>query len=112
MAAFADYSADPNCRPGQKQFVDLSAVTEILRDYTKIMEMQAIKTDVFMGGDAQPIIIYYAPTQISQNLAGIILRSWESFSAVVPVVVETEKDAMEILGLKEISISQMLTAAA
>lgn len=112
MELFGEYARHPDCQPGQRQFIDLSEVTEIERDYTAIMEMQAMKTDVFMAGGAQPIIIYYTPTDFSRSMAGLIVKSWEPFSAVVPLIIEDEAEALNILGLKEKSISQLLTASA
>lgn len=111
MELFGEYAQHPDCRPGQKQFVDLSEVTDVERDYSKIMEMQAMKTDVFMAGGAQPIIIYFAPTETARAMAGLIIKSWEPFSSVVPLIIEDEAEALNILGLEEQSIAQLLTTA-
>ena len=111
MELFAEYAQHSDCRPGQKQFVDLSEVTDIERDYSKLMEMQAMKTDVFLAGGTQPIIIYFAPTDTARAMAAMIIKSWEPFSAVVPLIIEDEAEALNILGLEEQSIAQLLTAA-
>jgi hypothetical protein len=112
MDLFASYAQHPDCRPGQKQIVDLSAVTDYERDYTAMMEMQAMKTDVFLAEGNQPIILYFAPTQLSQKLARLIIKSWEPFSAVVPLIIEDEAEALQIIGIEEKSIAGMLSATA
>lgn len=111
MKAFADYAKHPDCQPGQKQLVDLSKVKGVEKDFIKLMELQAQKADVFMKGSAETLIVYFAPTVEGRTIAEMILRSWEPFNNVVPIVIDDEAESLAILGQKETSFSELLTSA-
>ncbi|MEQ9694026.1 hypothetical protein [Shimia sp. SDUM112013] len=111
MQAFAAYAQHPDCRPGQKQLVDLSRATEVEFDFVDLMQMQAKKADVFMAEGAQTLITYVAPTRLGRDVVASILKSWESFSTIVPICVETLSDACDVLGLPEPDLTNALKAA-
>jgi len=106
--AFDAYLCDPLCRPGQKQFIDLSAVTEIERDFPKLMAFQAFKAMQFVAPGQQTLLVYFAPTEISQIMANLSLRSWAGFDHVAARMMEDEAAAMEFLGLRGKRISELL----
>ena len=105
---FARYTAHPDYAPGHKQLVDLGAVTGIESDFAKLLELQARKADAFLPVGLQTMLVYYAPTETSRRMAGMIRRSWSEVPWVVPVVAETEAAALEILGQRERRIADML----
>ena len=109
--AFARYSRDPDARPGQKQFVDLSRLTGFERDFARLMELQANKADVFHGHHAQTLVLYYAPTPISRDIARHVVRSWRDVPSVIALVQDSESEALALLGLSETSISQLVERA-
>ncbi|SHI86866.1 hypothetical protein SAMN05444000_103250 [Shimia gijangensis] len=109
--AFAEYAQHPDCRPGQKQLVDLSGITSMEKNFTKLMQLQAQKADVFAGNNAETLIVYYAPNPEGLGIAQMILKSWEPFDSVVPIVLDDEAESLAILGLKEASLSELLTSA-
>ncbi|TDE40371.1 hypothetical protein E1B25_05320 [Antarcticimicrobium sediminis] len=101
LTAFADYARDPDCKPGQKQLVDLSKITGYEPDFTKMMQVQANKADVFAAEGAETLMVYYAPNKLTQDLARLALRSWEPFDSVVALIQEDEAHALELLGQPE-----------
>lgn len=105
------YARHPDFRPGQKQLVDLSGVTGVEQDYLKFFALQARKADIFLGGAAQTLLVYYAPTPISMNLAEAVIRSWEPSGAVIPLIQEDEAEALQLLGQPERSFAELLQAA-
>lgn len=111
MQAFAKYAQHPEFRPGQKQFVDLSALTGWDEDYLELMKAQAQKAEAFTGKNAETLIIYFAPTDIGKRLARLALRSWEPFPSVVPILQDNETEALAILGLPQSSLNQLLSTA-
>ena len=111
MSVFAEYAQHPDCRPGLKQLVDLSQMTKVAFDFPKLMEMQARKADVFMSGAAETLMVYLAQSPEAISVSKSILRSWEPFPWVVPVVVEDEAEALSILGLREGTITALLAEA-
>lgn len=111
MRAFAEYARHPGARPGQKQLVDLSAVTDFDLDYAKLMALQAQKAGVFAATPAETLIVYLAPTEVSRTMAHLVRRSWEPFTAVVPVIAESEAEALELLGAGNSRLSELLEEA-
>jgi len=111
LALFARYAVDPQMRPGQKQLVDLSAITGFEQDFTKLMQVQAQKVDVFATGGVQTLLVYYAPTPLGRELAGLALRSWEPFDAVIALIQEDEAQSLELLGQREHSFAELLQHA-
>lgn len=111
-AAFQTYMAHPDCRPGQNQLVDLSRVTSIENDYAKLMKLQAMKAEVFAAGGTETLVVYYAPTPLTLKLARIIERPWEIVPGVIPIVVQTEDEALSILGQRENAFGALLADAA
>ena len=111
LQAFATYSQHPEFQPGQKQFVDLSALTGWDEDYLELMKAQAKKAEAFTGNNTETLIIYYAPTEVGKKLARLALRSWEPFPSVVPILQDNEAEALSILGLPQSSLNQLFSSA-
>ncbi len=111
LAAFGDYMRHPDCKPGQKQLVDLSAVTGFERDFSKMLKMQATKVDLFSKGGVETLIVYYAPSRMAQDMARLIVPSWEPFDGVVPLIQDSEANALALLGQREDSFDAFLVHA-
>ena len=105
---FAAYTQHPDCRPGQKQLVDLSAVTGFDRDYAKLMKFQALKVGQFVGPEVQTMLAYLAPSRPAHEMALMILRSWVGFDQVIARVFDTEAETLNFLGLPESRIADLL----
>ncbi|MGV6849213.1 MAG: hypothetical protein ACWA5A_12630 [Marinibacterium sp.] len=111
FAAIADYMRHPDFRPGQKQLVDLAAVTGYERDFARLLELQAGKADLFGGSGLETLIVYYAPTPQSRDLARLVMRSWEPFDHVIARIQETEADALALLGEPERDFDTLMALA-
>ncbi|MHA7868908.1 MAG: hypothetical protein ACX93U_15555 [Salipiger thiooxidans] len=108
MRAFDDYARHPQSHPGQKHLVDLSNVTGIESDFIGLMKLQAKKADIFLGTGEQTLIVYYAPSKLSYEMAEFIVRSWEGIGAVVSLVQQCEEQALTLLGLPHQSFAELL----
>ncbi|MCR8549685.1 hypothetical protein M4578_17790 [Salipiger sp. P9] len=106
--AFGEYLEHPQARAGQKHLVDLARVTGVESNFAKMMELQAFKADGFIQNGAETLIVYYAPTKLSYEISSFILRSWEGIDAVVPLVQESEAQALALLGLSQSSFAALL----
>lgn len=111
MDAFAAYMRHPDCRPGQRQLVDLSPVTELERDFAGLMKFQAIKADQFQRAGPTTLVAYVAPHAPARKLADFAARAWAGQSHVQPRVFEDEADALAFLGLEGRSIADVLATA-
>lgn len=111
VKAFGAYMQHPDMQPGQKQLVDLSRVTDWDKDFTQLLKIQAQKADAFVGAGHETHFVYYAPTEHTQQLARVVLRSWEDVPGVIPLLSQTEADALHVLGQPEETIDAMLQKA-
>ena len=106
--AIAAYMRDPEMRPGQNQLIDLGSVTDWDRDFAELLRLQAIKADAFLGAGHEVHFVYYAPTARTLPMARMVLRSWEDVPGVIPLIAETEADALEVLGQPERTFDALL----
>lgn len=106
--AFAAYMKHPDCRPGQKHLVDLSAVTGFESNFSRILELQAFKADQFVGQPVATLLAYYAPSEPARQMAAFVLRSWDGHDHVVARVLGTEAETLGVLGLSATRIEELL----
>ncbi|MDA3888497.1 MAG: hypothetical protein PF443_06775 [Allgaiera sp.] len=111
VAALAAYSRHPDRAPGQKQLIDLAAVTGYDADYTRLLQIQAQKADLFLEQGRQTVMVYFAPTRITHEMAAIVRRSWDGLDGIVMRTAVTEAEALEILGQPERSLTELLAGA-
>ncbi len=108
QAAFAAYTVDPDCRPGQKQLVDLRAVTGFERDYAKLMQLQALKAEMFAIHGSETLIVYLVSSAETREMVRIVLQAWDSFDGLVALMQTDEGDALQLLGQPERSIRALV----
>jgi len=101
LTATEAYISHPDYVAGQKQLVDMTAVTGFEKDYVQFMGMQAQKTERLVRSDLQSLVVYIAPTAISRDLSALFVRSWIGIDSVVPLVQDSESKALELLGQPE-----------
>ncbi len=110
-AAFDAYAMHPDFRPGQKQLVDLSGITGWERDYVTFLAMQAHKAGVLLADNVQTLMVFHAPTPVAREFAQTVLRSWEPSGAVIPMMQETEAEALRLLDQPETRFEDLLQKA-
>lgn len=110
-AALADYLRDPAYAPGQRQLVDLAAVTEWEQDFPRLLALQAKKAGAFFNPAAPVLVVAYAPDETTRTVADFIARSWDGIDAVAYRVAATEADALDLLGVEARSFNDLLTTA-
>ncbi|QQA44493.1 hypothetical protein [Pelagovum pacificum] len=108
LEAFGRYAAHPDFAPGQRQLVDLSRVTSFENNYPELLKLQARKLDDFAQQGIQTLLVYYAPTDISFDMARLVRRSWDGLEGVVIRVAQTEEQALEMIGERERSMADLL----
>lgn len=96
---FQAYTRHPDFQAAQSQIVDLTRVTGYERDFTRIMELQALQAEYFLGGNSKPFLIFVAPDELTQSMAMAALRSWSSVDGIVPLIVSELAGALDVLGL-------------
>ena len=107
-ALFKDYLQHPDCRPGQKHFVDLSQITDVKTDHAAGMRFQALKAEYYIG-PVQTMVVYFAPTLMGQTLAEFAIRSWDNHSGLVARVFDTQSAALNFLGVTSKEFEQLLS---
>lgn len=107
-AEFTRYTTHPDARPGQKQFVDFSAVTEIEPDYAGLAAHQAHMAAYFLSTTEQTLMVFYAPTEPGRFAAALAVRPWEQVAQVVARVFDDERAALDFLGLEALRLGALL----
>jgi hypothetical protein len=108
---FIQYMQDPQFRPGQKQFVDFSAVTGYSNDYATLLAIQAKKAEAFVS-QLETLIVYYAPTTQAREVAHLAARSWDDVGGVAAAVQTSMEDALAVLGLSDSALAEELRRSA
>ena len=111
LASMEAITQKPEFRVGMKHFVDFQDVTDYERDYVKVLELQAKVADHVIQDEIQTLLVLLATTPQGREMANINVRSWEGVTTVVPVIAETEKRALELLGEPETRIADLLANA-
>ena len=109
--ASAGYVADKDFALGQKQLVNLSEITGYDIDYVDFMNLQAGKAERLALAGVQSLVVYIAPTPISQEIGAMFIRTWDGVDAVVPMVQESEARALSLLGQPEDSVAALFALA-
>ncbi len=112
LDAFAEYAKHPDCRPGQKQLVDLREVTEVDFDYPALFRMQAQKAERFHVPGASTLVAYLAGSPETIRVARTAQRSWDGISDVIARMFTDEADALGFLGLPQTNLRALLVRTA
>ncbi|WP_281841944.1 hypothetical protein [Sinisalibacter aestuarii] len=110
-AAFAGYMADPGYLPGQRQLIDLRDATGWEPDFPRLMALQARKAEAIAQPGYETLFVYHAPDDTSRAIAQTVLRSWDGVGSVVPLIIDTEAEALAVLGQPERSFADLLQSA-
>jgi hypothetical protein len=107
MDIVAQAAAHPEYQPWMRQLCDLSAVTGVERDFPKLLRMQARIIEDLMpqGHDLQ--VLFFAPTRAGQEMAHMARKSWEGLNSVMVLIQDQEAAVLELLGLRETSLTQL-----
>ncbi len=105
---FAAMIAHPDYRKGMRELVDFSDLTDWERDYPAMMRHQAREAEVRNDPRHPSLVVCLAPDDRSQGLAQFIKRAWDHTHHVVAVTVETEPEALAVLGVDVPSIAALL----
>jgi hypothetical protein len=106
------YISHPEYSAGQKQLVDMSGITGFEKDHVQFMKMQAEKAERLANSGLQSLVVYIAPTAISQDLSAMFVRSWIDVDAVVPLIQHSEAEALALLGQPEKTLDMLLATLA
>jgi len=96
----------PDFHPAMRHVIDLSAVTEVERDYASFFAMQARLMETFQSHPEQ-MYLFIAPTRVAQELAQMVRRSWEGLDWAMVRIVADEAQALELLGLSASSLQEL-----
>ena len=107
-SATAAYLAHPEYYAGQKQLVNMAAVTGFEKDYVRFMNLQARKTERLARCETQSLVVYIAPTAVSRQLSGLFVRSWIDIASVVPLIQDSESEALTLLGQPEETVDILM----
>jgi hypothetical protein len=111
LKAFGGYAQHPDARPGQRHLIDLSRITDMERDFARIMQLQATKGADLAMRETETLMVYFANTPVSLRAAALAKNGWTDAQGVIAIVQETEAEALTALGLPFDSFADLLATA-
>jgi hypothetical protein len=111
LKAFGAYAKHPDARPGQRHLIDLSRITDMERDFARVMQLQATKGADLAMRETETLMVYFANTPASLKAAALAKNGWSASQGVIAIVQETEEAALAALGLAAASINALLDEA-
>jgi len=109
--ALGEIVAHPDYRKGMRELVDLSDLTDWERDFPAIMRHQALEAELHDDPHRPTTVVCLAPSEETRSLARIVNRAWDRSGRIVAVVVESEPEALSVLGVDKPSIAALLQSA-
>jgi hypothetical protein len=92
-----------------RHLVDVSGITGYERDFPDFFAMQARVMESYPPQGQDQIFVFLAPTRMGQEMAQMVRRSWDGLDWAIVRIIADEAQAMSLLGLREQSISELLT---
>lgn len=111
LKAFGAYARHPDARPGQRHLIDLSRITDMERDFARVMQLQATKGADLAMREAETLMVYFANTPVSLRAAALAKNGWSASQGVIAIVQETEEAALSALGMVATSIDALFEEA-
>ncbi|MCC5976382.1 MAG: hypothetical protein JJT81_20370 [Rubellimicrobium sp.] len=96
IKAIADH---PDFRPHFRHLADFRAIEAIETDYPSFLAFQARVAEYVLQPDGTPFVVYLADSPLSLRAVNMVLKSWEGAGPITAVVMENERDALDLLGL-------------
>ncbi len=92
-----------------KQLIDLTHLTNIKRDYIKVMLAQARIAELVAKSTSDILSVVVAPTPIAMEAASMVIRSWDKLDTpVVRRIVSDMSEAEALLGCKQGTLPELL----
>ena len=108
---FDAYAAHPDSAPGQRQLIDFAETTAMKPDYLEFMKLMAHKMDTFLPAGTQTLMVYHAPTPVAFEIAEFGRACWDAVDGMSVRILQTEPDALDVLGEPERSFADLLSRA-
>lgn len=108
QTCLAEFAAAPGALSAHLHLVDFAEITSYAQDVVGILETQARLAEVFAGDPRQWLFAYYTPTSVGRSLANYGVRAWSNVAGVSIRLAETEAAALDILGLAERRLADLL----
>ncbi len=107
LQAVMEATAHPDHRDDMRQLCDLATVTGVERDFPALLKMQAKMLESMHRAQSERLVLFFAPTRPGQELAQMARKSWEGLNSVLVRVLDSEAQALAILGLPERSFADL-----
>ena len=105
------YAEHPNAHPTQNQLLDMRALTSYERDLVGTMSVMAQLPEHLLHPGFHPLVVYLAPGRAAQEISSLVIKSMQGISGMLVSAVAEELHALEILGLPEQTLAEILATA-
>lgn len=112
VAAAASYARYAEARASHNLLIDLSRVTGYEPDYVKILHAIGKIQEYLWHPGSEPLVVCLASTPVSQRISVALDRVISGLPGVIGCRVSDESHALDILGLPERNIDDLLLRSA
>lgn len=106
--AVAAVAQHPDHHDTMRQLCDLGQVTGVERSFPDLMKMQANLAEHLLPMRGERLIVFHAPHPPALMMAQMARKSWDGFDQVLVRVVDREEQALALLGLKQVTIADLM----
>lgn len=104
-----DYQSHPDFAPHQRQLGDLSRVALVDLSMKPLLKLQEHMLAAQDPRAPRTMIVYYAPSGLSQSIAKDISQFWDPFPTITVVTTTSVESAQIALGVDDPDIQKRLT---
>ncbi len=92
-----------------KHLIDLTRLTNLKREYVKVMMAQARIAELVASSRSDILSVVVAPTPIAMEAASLVIRSWDKLDTpVVRRIVSDMSEAEALLGCRKGTLPELL----
>ncbi len=100
ISVVQEYPRHPDFDLHRTNLIDLRFLEDFERDYASVLKLQAHTAEYALSARADILSITVAPSQVAQEAAKLIARSWEGLETpVVRRIVPTMEEASTLIGI-------------
>jgi len=111
LAALDYHLPDPAFRSCRRHVVDLRALTGYEQDFARFFALQARFAELLPPDGGEMLVVFVAPTRMSQDMAELARRTWQGLSVVAMRVLEDLDQALELLGATQAELDALARPA-
>lgn len=102
-------SQHPDFQPDLPHYFDLSGATGFEHDFVGFFAMQAKLAEMYTPFGSELFVVFNAPDGPAREMAELARKSWDGVPQIVLRIVQTEAEALALLGLSPTALAEHIS---